>query len=386
MSRDDRRPRALPVTCALSTLPHGALDALARSTSALEAAALALARPTFTYELSILDALRRKSHAQHRASKHHSALARACARARDLIALDAAGAMDRLARDGRESVAASRVYGTDEITLPARASADDVMRACYASALACDDARRACEGVVEAFAAQLELGYFMPLSATASACASRARCECVRMISAYVNGYNVASALRAALPPPGRFGRDEESLGSKAPTKPPAELRVREREDGSTCACAVGDELARGDDELDLAWAHCESGRAKSVMGRDGDAAAAVLADLGVRVDRADDPKQTAQTVVMVMKASQVPKAPMRKYDTVRSLVLGGVGAPRNPLGSSKKRRRKKAGGDGDGDSKKKTAKNLPGDKRPSEAPTSAAEAYATLQRLSSFR
>lgn len=380
------RARALPVTCANADVPKAALDALDVASRALDVASLALARRVFSKELALLDAIRRKSHAQHRASKHHGMLSDACKRARDLRALGAARAVEALARDAKDCTRASRVYGCVSLTMPARASADDAMRALYASCLVCDELRAACERVVEAFAGQLGRGYFMPLSLTATACASRVRCECVRMIGEYVKAYNAVGRIRSALPPPGRFQR-----GAGQP--PPAELRVRERADGSACAVPVGDEAVSVDDDLDVAWSGCVSTRVGS-----GDAATAATAtdaslssakttpadllDLGVRIDRAD----VLKNVVTVMKSSQVPQAPTRKYETVRSAVLGGVPPPPNPFGSSKKRRRKKADSDAQAgasapDSKKKKNKN----EGQHAAPKSAEDAIARLRQLSSF-
>ena len=386
---DGRRERALPVTCAHADVPKAALEALDVSSRALDVASLALARRVFSKELTLLDAIRRKSHAQHRASKHHGMLSDACKRARDLRALGAARAVQALARDANECLRASRVYGCVSLTMPARASADDAMRALYASCVVCDELRAACERVVEAFAGQLGRGYFMPLSLTATACASRVRCECVRMIGEYIKAYNAVGRIRSALPPPGRFQK-----GAGPP--PPAELRVRERADGSACAVPVGDDVVSVDNDLDAAWSGCvmlddlvggsSTTSVRATLATTSSAAtSADLLDLGVRIDRAD----VSKNVVTVMKSSQVPQAPMRKYDTVSSRILGGMAPPPNPFGSSKKRRRKKTAEGGDAQAgagaapesnKKKSRKQ-----RQSNAPMSAEDAIARLQRLSSF-
>ena len=109
------------------------------------------------------------------------------------------------------------------------------MRALYASCALLDELRGASEACVEAFAGQLARGYFMPLSATATACASRVRCESSRAIEELVKAYNVVARVRESLPPPGRFGSAKGEGGNEA-ALPPAELRVAAAEDGSARA------------------------------------------------------------------------------------------------------------------------------------------------------
>ena len=68
----------------------------------------------------------------------------------------------------------------------------------------------------------------MPLSATATACASRVRCESSRGIEELVKAYNVVARVRESLPPPGRFGSAKGEGGNES-ALPPAELRVFSR-------------------------------------------------------------------------------------------------------------------------------------------------------------
>ena len=72
--------------------------------------------------------------AQHRASKHHGALTRACARGRTYDAQEAVAKLEALARDVDACARDSRLaYGNDALVMPARARADEAMRAACAA-------------------------------------------------------------------------------------------------------------------------------------------------------------------------------------------------------------------------------------------------------------
>ena len=167
---------------------------------------------------------------------------------------------------------------------------------------------------MEAFAGQLGRGYFMALSATATACASRVRCESARVLRALVGAYNVVVDVREHLPPPGRY---DAAFGRR----PPAELRVATAADGGARATPVGDDEVRADEELDVVWAAAVSNaRQGAEPSADVDVEAdAELSELGVRVDRAD---VAERDVIRVAKQSQVPRAKARKYERTVSVVV----------------------------------------------------------------
>lgn len=377
------RPR--PVDVPKSEIPRGCVDALAASLPTLKAASESVSRPVLDRERVVLDAIRRKSHAQHKSSKHHSMLTRACKRSRDYDALDAMGKLRALRADVEACVEAGRMaYSVDDaVVFPSRAVADECLRALYASCVAAEALGSASEGAVLAFAGQLARGYFMPLSLTATACASRVRVECSNAIEEFVKAYNVVVKLRELLPPPGRFGEaDLKRL-------PPAELRVLTLDDGGCAAVAVGDDKVCTDETLDERWGKVAETRESAVCGVRIDRADGNdlddLSDLGVRIDRADTSKSDA--VVRVMKESQIPKQSMKKHvATVRSGILGGLQAPPTSLFASKKRRRKKekqlemaAKADEQGKKQKKQKKAK------TDAPLSAEDAMARLRQLAAF-
>lgn len=374
------RPR--PVDVPTTEIPRGCVDALAASVPTLKAASESVSRPVLDRERVVLDAIRRKSHAQHKSSKHHSMLTRACKRSRDYDALDALGKLRALRADVEACVEAGRMaYAVDDaVVFPSRAAADECLRALYASCVAAEALGSASEGAVLAFAGQLARGYFMPLSLTATACASRVRVECSNAIEEFVKAYNVVAKVRELLPPPGRFGEaDLKRL-------PPAELRVLALDDGGCAAVAVGDDKVSTDEALDEKWGKVAETRETAVGGVRIDRADGNdlddLSDLGVRIDRADASKSDA--VVRVMKESQVPKQSVKKrVATIRSGILGGLQAPPASLFASKKRRRKKekqlemaAKADEQGKKQKKAK---------TDAPLSAEDAMARLRQLAAF-
>lgn len=383
MATANARPR--PVDVPKSEIPRGCVDALAASLPTLKAASESVSRPVLDRERVVLDAIRRKSHAQHKSSKHHSMLTRACKRSRDYDALDAMGKLHALRADVEACVEAGRMaYAVDDaVVFPSRAAADECLRALYASCVAAEALGSASEGAVLAFAGQLARGYFMPLSLTATACASRVRVECSNAIEEFVKAYNVVVKVRELLPPPGRFGEaDLKRL-------PPAELRVLALDDGGCAAVAVGDDKVSTDEALDKNWGKVAEMRETGVGGVRIDRADGNdlddLSDLGVRIDRADASKSDA--VVRVMKESQVPKQSMKKHvATIQSSILGGLQAPPTSLFASKKRRRKKekqlemaakADEQGKKQKKQKQAKT--------DAPLSAEDAMARLRQLAAF-
>jgi len=380
MATANARPR--PVDVPKSEIPRGCVDALAASVPALKAATESVSRPVLDRERVVLDAIRRKSHAQHKSSKHHSMLTRACKRSRDFDALDATNKLRALRADVEACVEAGRMaYAVDDaVVFPSRAAADECLRALYASCVAAEALGSASEGALLAFAGQLARGYFLPLSLTATACASRVRVECSNAIEEFVKAYNVVVKVRELLPPPGRFGEaDLKRL-------PPAELRVLVLDDGGCAAVAVGDEKVSTDETLDEKWGQVAEAREKAVGGvridRDRNDLDD-LSDLGVRIDRADASKSDA--VVRVMKESQVPKQSIKKHmATIRGGVLGGLQAPPTSLFASKKRRRKKekelemaAKANEQGKKQKKKAKT--------DEPLSAEDAMVRLRQLATF-
>ena len=388
MRRDATRGTHAPATVRASSLPPRVVDDIAALVPALTAASAAVECAVLARERAVLDALRRKSHAQHRSSKHHAALTRACKRSRDYDAVNARAKLAALAADADACARAGRVaYGGDALVMPARASADECMRALYASCALLDELRGASEACVEAFAGQLARGYFMPLSATATACASRVRCESSRGIEELVKAYNVVARVRESLPPPGRFGSAKGEGGNEA-ALPPAELRVAAAEDGSARAVALGDDKVKTDEELDVRWRGAlvsENAGEKVATPMDvGDAD--IFSDLGVRVDRADVAMTSSQDVVRVAKSSQVPQTKARKYEhTVKPTMAGGLGlgamdAPTNPFASKKRRRKKKSEEDPKGAADKKKQKK---EQKEREKPKNAMEAIERLRQLS---
>jgi len=364
------------------------VDDIAALAPALTAASAAVECAVLARERAVLDALRRKSHAQHRSSKHHAALTRACKRSRDYDAVNARAKLAALAADADACARAGRAaYGGDALVMPARASADECMRALYASCALLDELRGASEACVEAFAGQLARGYFMPLSATATACASRVRCESSRAIEELVKAYNVVARVRESLPPPGRFGSAKGEGGNEA-ALPPAELRVAAAEDGSARAVALGDDKVKTDEELDVRWRGAlvseDAGEKVATPMDVGDAD--IFSDLGVRVDRADVAMTSSQDVVRVAKSSQVPQTKARKYEhTVKPTMAGGLGlgamdAPTNPFASKKRRRKKKSEEDPKGAADKKKQKK---EQKEREKPKNAMEAIERLRQLS---
>lgn len=388
MRRDATRGTHAPATVRASSLPPRVVDDIAALVPALTAASAAVECAVLARERAVLDALRRKSHAQHRSSKHHAALTRACKRSRDYDAVNARAKLAALAADADACARAGRAaYGGDALVMPARASADECMRALYASCALLDELRGASEACVEAFAGQLARGYFMPLSATATACASRVRCESSRGIEELVKAYNVVARVRESLPPPGRFGSAKGEGGNEA-ALPPAELRVAAAEDGSARAVALGDDKVKTDEELDVRWRG-------ALVGEDADEKVAtpmdvgdadIFSDLGVRVDRADVAMTSSQDVVRVAKSSQVPQTKARKYEhTVKPTMAGGLGlgamdAPTNPFASKKRRRKKKSEEDPKGAADKKKQKK---EQKEREKPKNAMEAIERLRQLS---
>ncbi len=388
MRRDATRGTHAPATVRASSLPPRVVDDIAALVPALTAASAAVECAVLARERAVLDALRRKSHAQHRSSKHHAALTRACKRSRDYDAVNARAKLAALAADADACARAGRAaYGGDALVMPARASADECMRALYASCALLDELRGASEACVEAFAGQLARGYFMPLSATATACASRVRCESSRGIEELVKAYNVVARVRESLPPPGRFGSAKGEGGNEA-ALPPAELRVAAAEDGSARAVALGDDKVKTDEELDVRWRGAlvsENAGEKVATPMDvGDAD--IFSDLGVRVDRADVAMTSSQDVVRVAKSSQVPQTKARKYEhTVKPTMAGGLGlgamdAPTNPFASKKRRRKKKSEEDPKGAGDKKKQKK---EQKEREKPKNAMEAIERLRQLS---
>ena len=388
MRRDATRGMHAPSTVRASSLPPRVVDDIAALVPALTAASAAVEFAVLSRERTVLDALRRKSHAQHRSSKHHAALTRACKRSRDYDAVNARAKLAALAADADACARAGRVaYGGDALVMPARASADECMRALYASCALLDELRGASEACVEAFAGQLARGYFMPLSATATACASRVRCESSRAIEELVKAYNVVARVRESLPPPGRFGSAKGEGGNEA-ALPPAELRVAAAEDGSVRAVALGDDKVKTDEELDVRWRGAlvseDAGEKVATPMDVGDAD--IFSDLGVRVDRADVATTSGQDVVRVAKSSQVPQTKARKYEhTVKPTMAGGLGlgamdAPTNPFASKKRRRKKKSEEDPKGAADKKKQKK---EQKEREKPKNAMEAIERLRQLS---
>ena len=388
MRRDATRGTHAPATVRASSLPPRVVDDIAALVPALTAASAAVECAVLARERAVLDALRRKSHAQHRSSKHHAALTRACKRSRDYDAVNARAKLAALAADADACARAGRAaYGGDALVMPARASADECMRALYASCALLDELRGASEACVEAFAGQLARGYFMPLSATATACASRVRCESSRGIEELVKAYNVVARVRESLPPPGRFGSAKGEGGNEA-ALPPAELRVAAAEDGSARAVALGDDKVKTDEELDVRWRGAlvseDAGEKVATPMDVGDAD--IFSDLGVRVDRADVAMTSSQDVVRVAKSSQVPQTKARKYEhTVKPTMAGGLGlgamdAPTNPFASKKRRRKKKSEEDPKGAGDKKKQKK---EQKEREKPKNAMEAIERLRQLS---
>ena len=388
MRRDATRGTHAPATVRASSLPPRVVDDIAALVPALTAASAAVECAVLARERAVLDALRRKSHAQHRSSKHHAALTRACKRSRDYDAVNARAKLAALAADADACARAGRAaYGGDALVMPARASADECMRALYASCALLDELRGASEACVEAFAGQLARGYFMPLSATATACASRVRCESSRAIEELVKAYNVVARVRESLPPPGRFGSAKGEGGNEA-ALPPAELRVAAAEDGSARAVALGDDKVKTDEELDVRWRDAlvseDAGEKVATPMDVGDAD--IFSDLGVRVDRADVAMTSSQDVVRVAKSSQVPQTKARKYEhTVKPTMAGGLGlgamdAPTNPFASKKRRRKKKSEEDPKGAADKKKQKK---EQKEREKPKNAMEAIERLRQLS---
>jgi len=388
MRRDATRGTHALSTVRASSLPPRVVDDIAALAPALTAASAAVECAVLARERAVLDALRRKSHAQHRSSKHHAALTRACKRSRDYDAVNARAKLAALAADADACARAGRVaYGGDALVMPARASADECMRALYASCALLDELRGASEACVEAFAGQLARGYFMPLSATATACASRVRCESSRAIEELVKAYNVVARVRESLPPPGRFGSAKGEGGYEA-ALPPAELRVAAAEDGSARAVALGDGKVKTDEELDVRWRGAlvseDAGEKVATPMDVGDAD--IFSDLGVRVDRADVAMTSGQDVVRVAKSSQVPQTKARKYEhTVKPTMAGGLGlgamnAPTNPFASKKRRRKKKSKEDPKGAADKKKQKK---EQKEREKPKNAMEAIERLRQLS---
>jgi hypothetical protein len=384
MSTVHARPR--PVDVPKSEIPRGCVDALAASVPALKAASEFVSRPVLDRERVVLDAIRRKSHAQHKSSKHHSMLTRACKRSRDYDALDAMGKLRALRADVEACVDAGRMaYAVDDaVVFPSRAAADECLRALYASCVAAEALGSASEGAVLAFAGQLARGYFMPLSLTATACASRVRVECSNAIEEFVKAYNVVAKVRELLPPPGRFGEaDLKRL-------PPAELRVLALDDGGRAAVAVGDDKVSTDETLDEKWGKVAETRETVAGGVRIDRADGNdlddLSDLGVRIDRADASKKS-DDVVRVMKESQVPKQSTKKHvATIRGGILGGLQPPPMSSFASKKRRRKKekqlemaTKTDERGEKRKKQKKAK------TDAPLTAEDAMARLRQLAAF-
>ena len=134
MRRDATRGTHAPSTVRASSLPPRVVDDIAALVPALTAASAAVECAVLARERAVLDALRRKSHAQHRSSKHHAALTRACKRSRDYDAVNARAKLAALAADADACARAGRAaYGGDALVMPARASADECMRALYAS-------------------------------------------------------------------------------------------------------------------------------------------------------------------------------------------------------------------------------------------------------------
>ena len=388
MRRDATRGTHAPATVRASSLPPRVVDDIAALVPALTAASAAVECAVLARERAVLDALRRKSHAQHRSSKHHAALTRACKRSRDYDAVNARAKLAALAADADACARAGRVaYGGDALVMPARASADECMRALYASCALLDELRGASEACVEAFAGQLARGYFMPLSATATACASRVRCESSRGIEELVKAYNVVARVRESLPPPGRFGSAKGEGGNEA-ALPPAELRVAAAEDGSARAVALGDDKVKTDEELDVRWrgALVSEDAGERVATPMDVGAADIFSDLGVRMDRADVAMTSGQDVVRVAKSSQVPQTKARKYEhTVKPTMAGGLGlgamdAPTNPFASKKRRRKKKSEEDPKGAADKKKQKK---EQKEREKPKNAMEAIERLRQLS---
>ena len=388
MRRDATRGTHAPATVRASSLPPRVVDDIAALVPALTAASAAVECAVLARERAVLDALRRKSHAQHRSSKHHAALTRACKRSRDYDAVNARAKLAALAADADACARAGRAaYGGDALVMPARASADECMRALYASCALLDELRGASEACVEAFAGQLARGYFMPLSATATACASRVRCESSRAIEELVKAYNVVARVRESLPPPGRFGSAKGEGGNEA-ALPPAGLRVAAAEDGSARAVALGDDKVKTDEELDVRWRGAlvseDAGEKVATPMDVGDAD--IFSDLGVRVDRADVAMTSSQDVVRVAKSSQVPQTKARKYEhTVKPTMAGGLGlgamdAPTNPFASKKRRRKKKSEEDPKGAADKKKQKK---EQKEREKPKNAMEAIERLRQLS---
>ena len=388
MRRDATRGTHAPATVRASSLPPRVVDDIAALVPALTAASAAVECAVLARERAVLDALRRKSHAQHRSSKHHAALTRACKRSRDYDAVNARAKLAASAADADACARAGRAaYGGDALVMPARASADECMRALYASCALLDELRGASEACVEAFAGQLARGYFMPLSATATACASRVRCESSRAIEELVKAYNVVARVRESLPPPGRFGSAKGEGGNEA-ALPPAELRVAAAEDGSARAVALGDDKVKTDEELDVRWRGAlvgeDAGEKVATPMDVGDAD--IFSDLGVRVDRADVAMTSSQDVVRVAKSSQVPQTKARKYEhTVKPTMAGGLGlgamdAPTNPFASKKRRRKKKSEEDPKGAADKKKQKK---EQKEREKPKNAMEAIERLRQLS---
>lgn len=388
MRRDATRGTHAPATVRASSLPPRVVDDIAALVPALTAASAAVECAVLARERAVLDALRRKSHAQHRSSKHHAALTRACKRSRDYDAVNARAKLAALAADADACARAGRAaYGGDALVMPARASADECMRALYASCALLDELRGASEACVEAFAGQLARGYFMPLSATATACASRVRCESSRGIEELVKAYNVVARVRESLPPPGRFGSAKGEGGNES-ALPPAELRVAAAEDGSARAVALGDDKVKTDEELDVRWrgALVSEDAGEKVATPMDVGAADIFSDLGVRVDRADVAMTSSQDVVRVAKSSQVPQTKARKYEhTVKPTMAGGLGlgamdAPTNPFASKKRRRKKKSEEDPKGAADKKKQKK---EQKEREKPKNAMEAIERLRQLS---
>ena len=377
------RARAGDVTVVdvdLARAPRDVLTRLADEMRPRIDAAARVARDAsivFERERALLDALRRKSRAQHRGSKHHGALTRACARARTHDAQEAVAKLEALARDVDACARDSRLaYGRDALAMPARERADEAMRAVCASCAVLRELQEAGEDCVEAFAGQLGRGYFMALSATATACASRVRCESARVLRALVSAYNVVVDVREHLPPPGRY---DAAFGRR----PPAELRVATTADGGARATPVGDDEVRADEELNVVWAASVSNaRQGAKPSADVDVEVdAELSELGVRVDRAD---VAERDVIRVAKKSQVPRAKTQKYERTVSVSspfgsLSAAPAVLNPFASKKRRKKKKDGGEEPptAGKKKKPKRN--------DAPKYAADAFERLRQISSY-
>lgn len=371
--------RPLPVDVQLADAPITFVDDLARCLTELTGALDVDVHDALARERRLLEDVRRKSHAQHRGSKHRDALSAATRHSRDVTALDARGKLERLIADVGATIRAARSLDRGEAcATPARAAAEACAMSALATCRALERLASACEDVVEAFAGQLARSYFMPLALVASACASRVRCECAAATGALVRTYNAAMRLRDVLPPPGSFGsRGAVSVDSDGYQRlPPAEIRVATSEDGGTRAVAMGDDKAKADEELNRAWANAVIGQSvaqKSDVNIEND-----IGELGVRVDRADE---SDRPMVVVAKKSQVPLEKTIKYERAVS-TSSALGAQLGGIFSSKKRRRKKKEDVVDESAKDASKKQKASSK---EAPKSKEEALERLRQLSTL-